>query len=101
MGCEHVWRPSESKNLEMVAFTGREQQVIRLLVERGLSSKEVAFELKISERTAQVHRNNIMRKLRGEFAASGPLSITDLVLFSIVHGLVDMEKVRTKYGAIQ
>ncbi len=44
------------------ALTPRELEVLRL-VAVGLSAKEVANQLKISHRTVEVHRNNMLRKL--------------------------------------
>lgn len=43
-------------------LTPRELEVLRLVAE-GLSAKEVATKLKISHRTVEVHRNNMLRKL--------------------------------------
>ncbi|MEW6545019.1 MAG: LuxR C-terminal-related transcriptional regulator [Nitrospirota bacterium] len=44
-------------------LTPRERQVLQR-VARGLSNREVGERLGISVRTAEVHRFNIMRKLR-------------------------------------
>lgn len=43
-------------------LTGREQQIYTLLA-RGLSNRQIAAELQISEKTASVHVSNLMRKL--------------------------------------
>ena len=43
-------------------LTEREREILRLLAE-GKSYKEVAFDLKISPKTVNVHRANIMQKL--------------------------------------
>jgi two-component system response regulator NreC len=43
-------------------LTGREREVLKLLAD-GLSNKEVAVKLKISAKTADVHKSNLMRKL--------------------------------------
>jgi DNA-binding NarL/FixJ family response regulator len=56
-------------------LTGREREVIQLLAE-GKSSKEVAATLKISVKTAETHRANIMRKLNLH-------SVSDLVRYAI------------------
>jgi DNA-binding NarL/FixJ family response regulator len=56
-------------------LTGREREVIQLLAE-GKSSKEVAAILHISNKTAETHRANIMRKLNLH-------SISDLVRYAI------------------
>ncbi len=48
--------------LGRVPLTEREQEVVRCVAE-GDSSKEIALELDISERTVDKHRENAMRKL--------------------------------------
>jgi DNA-binding NarL/FixJ family response regulator len=56
-------------------LTTREREVMRLLAD-GMTSKEVAMQLKISTRTVESHRININRKL-------GFGSIADLVRYAI------------------
>ncbi len=57
------------KRLVMDRLTTREREVLVLLV-KGNSNKQIGVELRISERTVEVHRANIMRKLNvGSFAA--------------------------------
>jgi two-component system response regulator FixJ len=51
-------------------LTAREREVVRLLAD-GLQSKAVASALNISQRTVEVHRANIMRKL--EVKTSGEI----------------------------
>jgi DNA-binding NarL/FixJ family response regulator len=58
----------------------REREVF-MLQTRGLSSKEIARELFISDKTVQTHRARIFRKLRVHSAA-------ELVRFAAVHGLI-------------
>jgi FixJ family two-component response regulator len=47
------------------SLTPREQEVLPLLV-RGLLNKQAAAELDISEYTVQIHRGNIMRKMKAD-----------------------------------
>lgn len=61
-------------------LTSRQQQVLRLIAE-GMSTKEIAAELGISEKTAQTHRAKLMGKT-GIRKASG------LVRYAIREGLV-------------
>ncbi len=61
-------------------LTGREREVIQLLAE-GKGNKEVADLLDISVRTAETHRNNIMRKLDCH-------SLSDLVRYAIRNGII-------------
>ena len=56
-------------------LTGREREIVQLLAE-GKSSKEVAAALKISVKTAETHRANIMRKLNLH-------SVSDLARYAI------------------
>jgi DNA-binding NarL/FixJ family response regulator len=63
-------------------LTGREREVIQLLAE-GKSSKEVAANLKISVKTAETHRANIMRKLNLH-------SVSDLVRYAIRNNIAQV-----------
>ena len=51
------------------SLTRREQEVLSLLV-RGLLNKQVGAELGITEYTVQIHRGNIMRKMRADSFAN-------------------------------
>ena len=59
----------------------RELQVLSLLG-RGKSNKEVASDLKISEKTVETHRSRIALKL-------GLSSVADLTRYAIRHGILD------------
>jgi two-component system, NarL family, response regulator NreC len=61
-------------------LTAREREVLKLAAE-GLGNAAVAAHLRISPRTAETHRANLMRKLglRGQ---------SDLVTFALKHGLL-------------
>jgi DNA-binding NarL/FixJ family response regulator len=62
----------------------REIEIIKLIKE-GLSSKEIAAQLNISVRTAEVHRHNILKKLQLKNTAAliSFISTTDLVLSDV------------------
>jgi DNA-binding NarL/FixJ family response regulator len=45
------------------AITPRQKEILRL-VAQGLTNRQIAGELKISVRTIEVHRFNLMRRLR-------------------------------------
>jgi DNA-binding NarL/FixJ family response regulator len=64
-------------------LTPREREVIQLLAE-GKSAKEVASVLNLSTKTAETHRNNIMRKL-------GLHSIRDLVVYAIKNNIIQVQ----------
>jgi len=70
--------PSSSASL-----TERETEVLRL-VANGSSTKEIASQLKITSRTAETHRERIMRKL-------GIHNVAGLTRFAIAKGIVELE----------
>lgn len=60
----------ENKNMPNVnALTEREIQIINLIKE-GQSSKEIATTLNISLKTVEVHRHNVLKKLKLKNSAS-------------------------------
>jgi DNA-binding NarL/FixJ family response regulator len=65
-----------------VVLTGRQIDVLRLLA-LGKTNKEVAYQLGISTRTAEVHRNRMMQKLNCK-------SFCDLLLFGIRQKLIEL-----------
>lgn len=62
-------------------LTPREREVLQLIAE-GLSTEQIAAQLRISPRTAKVHRQNIMKKLDLH-------KVADLVKYAIRSGLVE------------
>jgi DNA-binding NarL/FixJ family response regulator len=64
-------------------LTTREREVTQLLAE-GRSSKEVASLLKLSTKTVETHRSNIMRKLSLH-------SIRDLVVYAIKNNIIQID----------
>jgi DNA-binding NarL/FixJ family response regulator len=69
----------DEKDTELGRLSGREREVLQLIAE-GNSSAEVAEVLRISVRTVDTHRHNIMNKLEIH-------SIAGLTKFAIRHGL--------------
>jgi DNA-binding NarL/FixJ family response regulator len=61
-------------------LTSREREVLQLLAE-GRSSKEVAGALRISTKTVESHRANLMRKLDLH-------SVADVVRFAVKHHII-------------
>jgi DNA-binding NarL/FixJ family response regulator len=88
------------RNLELTPFTPRELELIRLYVERGLCTKEAAWELHISYATADTHRSNIMRKLRRllNVCEYYRLSSIDLALYALTNELVNPAEIYQKYS---
>ncbi len=70
--------PAPGAGLE--ALTGRERDVL-VRVARGLTNKETAAELGISTRTAEAHRDSLMRKI-------GIRTVAGLTRFAIEQGLM-------------
>jgi DNA-binding NarL/FixJ family response regulator len=71
----------ETEVHSQVVLTAREREVVQLLAE-GKSNKEVADRLRISARTAEGHRAEIMRKLKFE-------SLAGLIRYAIRNGIVE------------
>ncbi|RMH33509.1 MAG: DNA-binding response regulator [Nitrospirae bacterium] len=55
--------PVSSKNHEAQALTARQKEILRL-VAQGYTNREIGEQLNISVRTVEVHRFNLMRRLR-------------------------------------
>lgn len=62
-----------------VGLTPRERKVIELVV-AGLTNKEIAAELGVTTKTVEVHRSNLMRKMRAE-------NLVDLVRMAVRAGI--------------
>jgi FixJ family two-component response regulator len=73
LGKDRVARQVAAERADLVAryesLTPREQEVMPLLV-RGLLNKQAAAELGITEYTVQIHRGNIMRKMKADSFAT-------------------------------
>ncbi len=70
-------------NSAFSVLTMREREVLQMLSE-GLSSKEIAAALKVSGKTIETHRKNIMTKLNIH-------SIAELTKYAIREGLTPLE----------
>jgi DNA-binding NarL/FixJ family response regulator len=78
----YLHQEKESQPSPKAVLTPREREVIQLLAE-GKTSKEVAVALKLSVKTAETHRTNLMRKLDLH-------SVADLTLYAIRNGIVQI-----------
>ncbi|NJN67885.1 MAG: response regulator transcription factor [Chloroflexaceae bacterium] len=65
-------------------LTNREREVLYLAAQ-GYYATEIAEQLSISPRTAEVHRSNLMRKL-------GLHSKTDLIRFALSRGIIPLDE---------
>jgi DNA-binding NarL/FixJ family response regulator len=78
----YLHQENQSQPSTKAVLTPREREVIQLLAE-GKTSKEVAVALKLSVKTAETHRTNLMRKLDLH-------SVADLTLYAIRNGIVQI-----------
>ena len=65
-------------------LSDREREVLQMLAE-GKSSKEIAFDLKLSTKTVDTHRRQVMEKL-------GFRSLAELTKYAIRQGLTPLEE---------
>lgn len=73
-------RPKVVAEKPLDMLTGRQQQILTMIAERK-STKEIAYELDLSEKTIAAHRAQIMER-------TGVRDLVGLVLFAMQHGLV-------------
>ncbi len=82
----HMIHSSESESSvaqELRMLTPREMEVLTLVAE-GMTNQDIADHLRISIKTVQAHRANVMDKL-------GLHDITQLVRFALRHGLISQD----------
>ena len=77
---EYLHRARTDQPLREEPLTAREQEVVKLIAE-GYSTRQIADELVISEKTVDRHRANILEKL-------GMHDRVELTRYAIRHGLV-------------
>jgi DNA-binding NarL/FixJ family response regulator len=77
-------RPGESARLAPPPLTERELEVIRAL-SRGMSDRQIASSLGISEKTVRNHTSNIYRKLH-------IFDRTQAVIYAVREGVIDVEE---------
>jgi len=73
---------NETDPSDQSVLTPREREVIQLVAE-GKTTKEVAAALRLSVKTAETHRTNLMRKLNLH-------SVADLTLYAVRHRIVQI-----------
>ena len=72
----------KSPKPENNSLSAREKEIIRLVAE-SYSNSEIAEKLKISVRTVNAHKNNIMRKLRLK-------STVDIVKYALINKMIKL-----------
>ena len=55
-------------------------------IARGLSSKDIAKEMFITENTVETHRQSLFNKLQAN-------NVADLMVKAIAHGLIDVKEI--------
>ncbi|MGK5012405.1 response regulator [Janthinobacterium sp. MDB2-8] len=70
-----------SEMRQFQSLTARQLQILKLIVTRK-STKEIAFELDLSEKTVAAHRSQLMERL-------GVRDVVSLVLLAVKNGMVD------------
>ncbi|MDP3774034.1 MAG: response regulator transcription factor [Gemmatimonadales bacterium] len=76
-------QPAPAAGALLEALTAREREVLTRIA-RGLTNKETAAELGISTRTAEAHRDSLMKKL-------GIRTVAGLTRFAIEQGMLNDE----------
>jgi hypothetical protein len=57
-------KPSVKQDQNSIHLTSRQQQVLKMVIERGASNKIIAKTLKIAESTVKLHLSTIMKKYK-------------------------------------
>jgi DNA-binding NarL/FixJ family response regulator len=78
---EELRQPSGADRETASPLTSREEEILRR-VAAGETSRQIARALKLSAKTVEWHRGNLMNKL-------GLRSVAELVRYAIKHGLTD------------
>jgi DNA-binding NarL/FixJ family response regulator len=73
-------RPQTAADSSLDILTARQQQILAMIASRK-STKEIAYELDLSEKTIAAHRAQIMERV-------GVRDMVGLVLWAVKHGLV-------------
>ncbi|HBA85148.1 MAG TPA: DNA-binding response regulator [Verrucomicrobia bacterium] len=74
--------PDASSNSAFAVLTEREREVLQLLSE-GLATKEIAGQLRVSVKTVETHRRNIMEKLNLH-------SVAELTKYALREGITSL-----------
>lgn len=73
---------SDSKSTLLARLTNREKEILIYLAD-GNSTKEIAYDLQLSTKTVDTHRQQILKKLEMD-------NLIELTKFAIKEGLVDL-----------
>ena len=78
---DHLERAKRGETIPADPLSARESEIVKLVAE-GMTSKEIAATLVISEKTVERHRANVLEKL-------GLRDRVDLTRYAIRRGLVE------------
>jgi DNA-binding NarL/FixJ family response regulator len=73
-------RPPPAAKSALQLLTPRQSQILAMIADRK-STKQIAYELDLSEKTVAAHRAQLMERI-------GARNLVELVLFAVKHGLV-------------
>ena len=76
-------RPAQAPD-PLRVLTARQIQILTMLA-KGLSTKEIAYQLDLSDKTVAAHRTQIMERI-------GIRDLAGLVLFAVKHGLITVSR---------
>jgi DNA-binding NarL/FixJ family response regulator len=82
----NAYRQRQGENPPVRTISPRQREVLKLVAE-GKSTKEIADLLKVSVKTVETHRSDLMDRL-------GVRDVTGLVRYAIKIGLVDLDRPR-------
>jgi DNA-binding NarL/FixJ family response regulator len=77
---DYIRRTGGSTEGRLETLTPRQREILQLIAE-GRSTKEIAFSLKLSVKTVETHRRQVMERLQ-------IFDIPGLVRFALRHGIV-------------
>jgi len=80
---DYVKRLPESQSSDSPLLSNREREVLQLIAE-GQSTKEIAFDLCVSGKTVETHRQQIMRKLNLH-------NVAELTRYAIREGITPLD----------
>jgi predicted DNA-binding protein (UPF0251 family) len=82
-------------------FTGRELEILRLLVEEGLNTKEAAGARHCTESTIKQCCHRMYEKIQNFLGYRQPIDRVGLALFAVTHELVNMRTVIDRYSPVR
>ncbi len=82
--CQHILDLIDSDLTQRTALTRREREIVALVAD-GLSNRQIAERLFVSERTVETHVSHVLAKL-------GANTRTDIATWALTSGLTTKER---------